>query len=130
MTDSGWIDIDDREFGDTLLLIDPELPDIVRMMISEDGVSNVSEVLHRISNVNPLGLGPSEKDRYRLMVGRMLLDIYIRTGFDPTDQETLEMVRMPGRTKCCNPYSDNMYRHLIDTTVIESSTGRFRLIFG
>ena len=129
MTDSGWMDIDDMEFTDALLLIDPELPDIMRMMISEEGVSDVSDVLHRISNINPLGLGPSEKDRYRLMVGRMLLDIYIRTGFDPTDPETLEMVRMPGRTKCCNPYSDNMYRHLIDTTVIESSTGRFRLTF-
>ncbi len=131
MGDGDWIvyaDGFDGDLTDTMELIDPDLPKVLEAILSSDRIT-VSDALHMVVNDNPLGLRPSDRDRYRLMVGRLLLDMYIAAGFDPYDQCTLEMVRMPGRTKCCNPYSDNMYRHLIDTTRIERGDGMFRLIF-
>lgn len=131
MGDGDWIvyaDGFDGDLTDTMELIDPDLPKVLEAILSSDRII-VSDALHMVVNDNPLGLRPSDRDRYRLMVGRLLLDMYIAAGFDPYDQCTLEMVRMPGRTKCCNPYSDNMYRHLIDTTRIERGDGMFRLIF-
>ena len=116
-------------FRDTMELIDPDLPIVMERILSSDAVT-VSEALHTVTMDNPLNLQPSERDRYRLMLGRLMLDMYIDAGFDPYDQCTLEMVRMPGKTKCCNPYSDNMYRHLIETTVIEREDGKFRFVFG
>ena len=132
MSESAWKGYGngfDTRFRDTMELIDPDLPTVMETILSSDAIT-VSEALHTVTMDNPLNLQPSERDRYRLMLGRLLLDMYIEAGFDPYDQCTLEMVRMPGRTKCCNPYSDNMYRHLIGTTSIEKSDGRFRLIFG
>lgn len=132
MSESAWKGYGngfDTRFRDTMELIDPDLPTVMETILSSDAIT-VSEALHTVTMDNPLNLQPSERDRYRLMLGRLMLDMYIDAGFDPYDQCTLEMVRMPGKTKCCNPYSDNMYRHLIGTTSIEKSDGRFRLIFG
>lgn len=132
MSESAWKGYDrgfDEGFNDTMELIDPDLPKVLGCILDSD-TDNVEDGLHHITVSNPLDLQPSERDRYRLMLGRLLLDMYIEAGFDPYDQCTLEMVRMPGKTKCCNPYSDNMYRHLIGTTSIEKRDGRFRLIFG
>lgn len=127
MTASPWNGTESLK--DTMELIDPCLPEVMMHIISKTTGGKVSEIVHTVSNDNPLGLRPSEKDRYNLMIGRLLLDLYIGTGFDPTDENTLEMVRMPGKTKCCNPYSDNMYRHLVDTTIMEIEGDRFRFIF-
>ena len=132
MSESAWKGYGngfDTRFRDTMELIDPDLPTVMETILSSDAIT-VSEALHTVTMDNPLNLQPSERDRYRLMLGRLMLDMYIDAGFDPYDQCTLEMVRMPGKTKCCNPYSDNMYRHLIGTTSIEKSNGRFRLLFG
>ncbi len=124
----GYADGFDGELTGTMELIDPDLPMVMGIILSSDHIT-VSDALHMVTNDNPLGLRPSDRDRYRLMLGRLLLDMYIAAGYDPYDQCTLEMVRMPGRTKCCNPYSDNMYRHLLGTTRIERRDGMFRFIF-
>ncbi len=132
MSESAWKGYGngfDSMFRDTMELIDPDLPIVMERILSSDAIT-VSEALHTVTMDNPLNLQPSERDRYRLMLGRLMLDMYIDAGFDPYDQCTLEMVRMPGKTKCCNPYSDNMYRHLIETTVIEREDGKFRFVFG
>ena len=132
MSESAWKGYGngfDSMFRDTMELIDPDLPIVMERILSSDAVT-VSEALHTVTMDNPLNLQPSERDRYRLMLGRLMLDMYIDAGFDPYDQCTLEMVRMPGKTKCCNPYSDNMYRHLIEKTVIEREDGKFRFVFG
>ena len=132
MSESAWKGYGngfDTRFRDTMELIDPDLPIVMGRILSSDAIT-VSEALHTVTMDNPLNLQPSERDRYRLMLGRLMLDMYIDAGFDPYDQCTLEMVRMPGKTKCCNPYSDNMYRHLIETTVIEREDGKFRFVFG
>ena len=132
MSESAWKGYGngfDTRFRDTMELIDPDLPIVMERILSSDAVT-VSEALHTVTMDNPLNLQPSERDRYRLMLGRLMLDMYIDAGFDPYDQCTLEMVRMPGKTKCCNPYSDNMYRHLIEKTVIEREDGKFRFVFG
>lgn len=132
MSESAWKGYGngfDTRFRDTMELIDPDLPTVMETILSSDAIT-VSEALHTVTMDNPLNLQPSERDRYRLMLGRLMLDMYIDAGFDPYDQCTLEMVRMPGKTKCCNPYSDNMYRHLIETTVIEREDGKFRFVFG
>ena len=132
MSESAWKGYGngfDSMFRDTMELIDPDLPTVMETILSSDAIT-VSEALHTVTMDNPLNLQPSERDRYRLMLGRLMLDMYIDAGFDPYDQCTLEMVRMPGKTKCCNPYSDNMYRHLVETTVIEREDGKFRFVFG
>ena len=132
MSESAWKGYGngfDTRFRDTMELIDPDLPTVMERILSSDAIT-VSEALHTVTMDNPLNLQPSERDRYRLMLGRLMLDMYIDAGFDPYDQCTLEMVRMPGKTKCCNPYSDNMYRHLIEKTVIEREDGKFRFVFG
>ena len=132
MSESAWKGYGngfDTRFRDTMELIDPDLPIVMERILSSDAIT-VSEALHTVTMDNPLNLQPSERDRYRLMLGRLMLDMYIDAGFDPYDQCTLEMVRMPGKTKCCNPYSDNMYRHLVETTVIEKEDGKFRFVFG
>ena len=132
MSESAWKGYGngfDSMFRDTMELIDPDLPTVMETILSSDAIT-VSEALHTVTMDNPLNLQPSERDRYRLMLGRLMLDMYIDAGFDPYDQCTLEMVRMPGKTKCCNPYSDNMYRHLIEKTVIEREDGKFRFVFG
>lgn len=132
MSESAWKGYGngfDTRFRDTMELIDPDLPTVMGTILSSDAIT-VSEALHTVTMDNPLNLQPSERDRYRLMLGRLMLDMYIDAGFDPYDQCTLEMVRMPGKTKCCNPYSDNMYRHLIEKTVIEREDGKFRFVFG
>ena len=132
MSESAWKGYGngfDSMFRDTMELIDPDLPIVMERILSSDAVT-VSEALHTVTMDNPLNLQPSERDRYRLMLGRLMLDMYIDAGFDPYDQCTLEMVRMPGKTKCCNPYSDNMYRHLVEKTVIEREDGKFRFVFG
>ena len=132
MSESAWKGYGngfDTRFRDTMELIDPDLPTVMETILSSDAIT-VSEALHTVTMDNPLNLQPSERDRYRLMLGRLMLDMYIDAGFDPYDQCTLEMVRMPGKTKCCNPYSDNMYRHLVETTVIEKEDGKFRFVFG
>ncbi|MGN0138253.1 MAG: hypothetical protein ACI381_06590 [Candidatus Methanomethylophilaceae archaeon] len=132
MSESAWKGYGngfDTRFNDTMELIDPDLPTVMETILSSDAIT-VSEALHTVTMDNPLNLQPSERDRYRLMLGRLMLDMYIDAGFDPYDQCTLEMVRMPGKTKCCNPYSDNMYRHLIEKTVIEREDGKFRFVFG
>ncbi len=132
MSESAWKGYGngfDSMFRDTMELIDPDLPIVMGRILSSDAIT-VSEALHTVTMDNPLNLQPSERDRYRLMLGRLMLDMYIDAGFDPYDQCTLEMVRMPGKTKCCNPYSDNMYRHLIEKTVIEREDGKFRFVFG
>ena len=132
MSESAWKGYGngfDSMFRDTMELIDPDLPIVMERILSSDAIT-VSEALHTVTMDNPLNLQPSERDRYRLMLGRLMLDMYIDAGFDPYDQCTLEMVRMPGKTKCCNPYSDNMYRHLIEKTVIEREDGKFRFVFG
>ena len=132
MSESAWKGYGngfDTRFRDTMELIDPDLPIVMGRILSSDAIT-VSEALHTVTMDNPLNLQPSERDRYRLMLGRLMLDMYIDAGFDPYDQCTLEMVRMPGKTKCCNPYSDNMYRHLIEKTVIEREDGKFRFVFG
>ena len=132
MSESAWKGYGngfDSMFRDTMELIDPDLPIVMERILSSDAIT-VSEALHTVTMDNPLNLQPSERDRYRLMLGRLMLDMYIDAGFDPYDQCTLEMVRMPGKTKCCNPYSDNMYRHLVETTVIEKEDGKFRFVFG
>ncbi|GEM_PF-6502399 len=132
MSESAWKGYGngfDTRFRDTMELIDPDLPTVMETILSSDAIT-VSEALHTVTMDNPLNLQPSERDRYRLMLGRLMLDMYIDAGFDPYDQCTLEMVRMPGKTKCCNPYSDNMYRHLIEKTVIEREDGKFRFVFG
>ena len=132
MSESAWKGYGngfDSMFRDTMELIDPDLPTVMETILSSDTIT-VSEALHTVTMDNPLNLQPSERDRYRLMLGRLMLDMYIDAGFDPYDQCTLEMVRMPGKTKCCNPYSDNMYRHLIEKTVIEREDGKFRFVFG
>ena len=132
MSESAWKGYGngfDSMFRDTMELIDPDLPIVMGRILSSDAIT-VSEALHTVTMDNPLNLQPSERDRYRLMLGRLMLDMYIDAGFDPYDQCTLEMVRMPGKTKCCNPYSDNMYRHLVETTVIEREDGKFRFVFG
>lgn len=132
MSESAWKGYGngfDSMFRDTMELIDSDLPIVMGRILSSDAIT-VSEALHTVTMDNPLNLQPSERDRYRLMLGRLMLDMYIDAGFDPYDQCTLEMVRMPGKTKCCNPYSDNMYRHLVETTVIEKEDGKFRFVFG
>ena len=132
MSESAWKGYGngfDARFRDTMELIDPDLPTVMETILSSDAIT-VSEALHTVTMDNPLNLQPSERDRYRLMLGRLMLDMYIDAGFDPYDQCTLEMVRMPGKTKCCNPYSDNMYRHLVEKTVIEREDGKFRFVFG
>lgn len=132
MSESAWKGYGngfDTRFRDTMELIDPDLPTVMETILSSDAIT-VSEALHTVTMDNPLNLQPSERDRYRLMLGRLMLDMYIDAGFDPYNQCTLEMVRMPGKTKCCNPYSDNMYRHLIEKTVIEREDGKFRFVFG
>ena len=132
MSESAWKGYGngfDTRFRDTMELIDPDLPTVMETILSSDAIT-VSEALHTVTMDNPLNLQPSERDRYRLMLGRLMLDMYIDAGFDPYDQCTLEMVRMPGKTKCCNPYSDNMYRHLIEKTVIEREDGKFHFVFG
>lgn len=132
MSESAWKGYGngfDTRFRDTMELIDLDLPTVMETILSSDAIT-VSEALHTVTMDNPLNLQPSERDRYRLMLGRLMLDMYIDAGFDPYDQCTLEMVRMPGKTKCCNPYSDNMYRHLIEKTVIEREDGKFRFVFG
>ena len=132
MSESAWKGYGngfDSMFRDTMELIDPDLPTVMETILSSDAIT-VSEALHTVTMDNPLNLQPSERDRYRLMLGRLMLDMYIDAGFDPYDRCTLEMVRMPGKTKCCNPYSDNMYRHLVETTVIEKEDGKFRFVFG
>ena len=132
MSESAWKGYGngfDSMFRDTMELIDPDLPIVMERILSSDAIT-VSEALHTVTMDNPLNLQPSERDRYRLMLGRLMLDMYIDAGFDPYDQCTLEMVRMPGKTKCCNPYSDNMYRHLVEKTVIEREDGKFRFVFG
>ena len=132
MSESAWKGYGngfDTRFRDTMELIDPDLPTVMETILSSDAIT-VSEALHTVTMDNPLNLQPSERDRYRLMLGRLMLDMYIDAGFDPYDRCTLEMVRMPGKTKCCNPYSDNMYRHLVEKTVIEREDGKFRFVFG
>lgn len=76
----------------------------------------VSDLVTQLMYENPLDCHPSEKDCYSHAVDRFLLDCYMKAGASEGTDYLWETIRRPGKTKCCNPYSDNMYRHLSNST--------------
>ena len=111
--DGGWGDDYSAELSD----IDPELPAVVRFMAEQCmGRTRVSELVSQVIHVNPMDHPLSEKDEYRHMIDRFLLDAYMRAGASNGTDCLWETIRRPGKTRCCSPYSGNMYEHLSETT--------------
>lgn len=99
--------------------IDPSLPAIINGLAEyciENGKTKMSDLISMIIHENPLGLAPSEKNDYEHIIDRFLLDAYMKAGAAEGTDCLWETIRKPGKTRCCSPYSDNMYRHLSDTT--------------
>lgn len=113
MRNGGW----DDGFSAELSEIDPGLPAVVGYMAEQCvGRTKVSELISQTVHGNPLDYPPSEKNDYEHMIDRFLLDAYMKAGASNGTDCLWETIRKPGKTKCCSPYSGNMYRHLSETT--------------
>lgn len=122
------LDIDswDGEYSNELSDIDPGLPVMIRTIAGycqDEGDSLISDLVTRLMYENPLDLSPSEKDCYSHAVDRFVLDAYMKAGVSEGTDCLWETIRRPGKTKCCNPYSDNMYRHLSSSTTMSVEEG-------
>lgn len=131
-----WYGIDGPGITDDghLSTIDPGLCRILSGMVAHSASSSVravDELIRMVEMDNPLDLHPSDRPSYRLTVGRFLLDEYISAGTCSNEGMVMDIVRRPGPTKCCNPYSDNMYRYLVSAASLELDVenDRFRVVF-
>lgn len=109
----------DGGFHEELSDIDRGLPTMIQVMAGfcqENGEMLVADLVTELMYDNPLDYPPSEKDAYGHAVDRFLLDAYMKAGASEGTDCLWEAIRRPGKTRCCSPYSDNMYRHLANTT--------------